>query len=387
MYFCFSENLDDNVLVKFMFPNISVVEKPKIIKNYSFYKDVTLQKYNELGDEKQDYKLTESSALFLRSIDVQKYLNKILQEKYGHIAYIPKILGHTKPKNERLPPVPGKRGFLSRNKNQVNTVPKILYAIYEYVNSLNLIDWCNGKTTREKSNCFYKIVQAISVMHSKSIIHGDIKPDNILVDHGDRPVLVDFGFSKNTMIKTSISNYKSVREDVLYSSPKQKNSAIDRDFEDDIYSLGLTLHTMITGAEKYVYAGEEDVLYKFDPAEITNPELRDIYLTCTMQREGKRYRVIKNLIEDIEKSMAGWARKTSKSHNYKREIKPTKILKAVEKEKKSKSDTRSIARLKKRVSLKEILDKIPEEFREEVELKLRIQKNHEEIKLFESPKF
>ncbi len=43
---------------------------------------------------------------------------------------------------------------------------------------------------------FKQIVKGVEYMHSRDILHRDIKPGNILVYEGDRLKLADFGFTK-----------------------------------------------------------------------------------------------------------------------------------------------------------------------------------------------
>ena len=42
-----------------------------------------------------------------------------------------------------------------------------------------------------------RITNAVTYLHSKRIMHGDIKPDNILIDHGFAPKLGDFGLARH----------------------------------------------------------------------------------------------------------------------------------------------------------------------------------------------
>jgi len=43
---------------------------------------------------------------------------------------------------------------------------------------------------------FIQIAQALKIVHQHQLLHRDIKPDNILIDHQDRAVLIDFGATK-----------------------------------------------------------------------------------------------------------------------------------------------------------------------------------------------
>ncbi|KAG8924234.1 hypothetical protein FRC00_005331 [Tulasnella sp. 408] len=52
-----------------------------------------------------------------------------------------------------------------------------------------------------------QISDAIEYLHSLPFIHGDIKPENILIDHKDKALLCDFGLSKNETFTTTAPSH------------------------------------------------------------------------------------------------------------------------------------------------------------------------------------
>lgn len=60
-----------------------------------------------------------------------------------------------------------------------------------------LDDNWRAKGVDECSNLIYCIAMALSYIHSNNLIHGDIKPDNIGIDHGDY-ILLDFGICRTS---------------------------------------------------------------------------------------------------------------------------------------------------------------------------------------------
>jgi serine/threonine protein kinase len=94
-----------------------------------------------------------------------------------------------------------------------------------------------------------ELSDALYLVHSKGIIHGDIKPANVVFRNDDCPVLTDFGISKRTTGKGD-----NVSDDILaspsYASPElMQGQMVDQ--RTDIYSLGIMLYEMLVGEKPY----------------------------------------------------------------------------------------------------------------------------------------
>ena len=93
------------------------------------------------------------------------------------------------------------------------------------------------------------VADALSSVHSKGLLHLDIKPANILFDERGRCVLIDFGVSKYVDSQKDSSTTSSL---IGYSrgfAPlEQVNSTINQlSPASDIYALGATLYCLVTG--------------------------------------------------------------------------------------------------------------------------------------------
>jgi serine/threonine protein kinase len=90
------------------------------------------------------------------------------------------------------------------------------------------------------------IIEAVDYLHRQQlpIIHGDIKPANIIVPKiGTRAVLVDFGVSKG--YDTNATLAVGPAHSSTYQAPEQ--SSRGSDIRTDIYGLGATFYTLLTG--------------------------------------------------------------------------------------------------------------------------------------------
>ncbi|HLK41557.1 MAG TPA: serine/threonine-protein kinase [Polyangiaceae bacterium] len=97
--------------------------------------------------------------------------------------------------------------------------------------------------------------RALTRAHSLGIVHRDLKPDNIYLAHSvdDESYVVkvlDFGIAKFTVTEgeaTSSTRTGALLGTPLYMSPEQARGLRGLDARTDIYSLGLVVHTMLTG--------------------------------------------------------------------------------------------------------------------------------------------
>ena len=92
-----------------------------------------------------------------------------------------------------------------------------------------------------------QVADALEYLHTRTppVIHRDIKPDNIIITQEGRAILVDFGISKvYEASKSTTVGAKAVTPG--YSPPEQYGRG-RTDARSDVYALGATLYTLLTG--------------------------------------------------------------------------------------------------------------------------------------------
>jgi predicted Ser/Thr protein kinase len=110
---------------------------------------------------------------------------------------------------------------------------------------------------------FEQICDGVEHAHTNGIIHRDLKPGNIMIlagAHGEETaVILDFGIAKALTSTASVTRPVGT---IYYASPEQWNKGSSIDHRSDIYSLGVLLYQMLTGAVPFDGDSIEHIIYQ-----------------------------------------------------------------------------------------------------------------------------
>lgn len=116
-----------------------------------------------------------------------------------------------------------------------------------------------GLTPRAALRITAQVARALDAIHSRGIVHRDMKPANILFRADGRPVIVDFGLAKDLAINSVLTGQQRLLATPRYMSPEQCTGRTV-DARSDIYSLGAILWEMLTRTRIYDTAGPADLM-------------------------------------------------------------------------------------------------------------------------------
>jgi serine/threonine protein kinase len=160
------------------------------------------------------------------------------------------------------------------------------FFVMEYVKGVPITQYCDEKklTPQERLILYIPVCNAVQHAHQKGIIHRDLKPSNVLVEVVDGkpvPKVIDFGLAKalgQKLTDQTLYTALDTRVGTLeYSAPEQATGrSFDVDTRSDIYSLGVLLYELLTGAppfthEELLKVGEEEMRRVIREEEPTKP--------------------------------------------------------------------------------------------------------------------
>lgn len=116
------------------------------------------------------------------------------------------------------------------------------------------------------------VAKALEHSHAAGVVHRDIKPGNILLAKDGRIKITDFGLAREVGHREVPLEDGSVLGTPFFASPEQI-SGQPADGRTDIYSLGVTLYTMLTGRRPFSGRSPESVVKKHLEAPRPSPRL------------------------------------------------------------------------------------------------------------------
>lgn len=175
----------------------------------------------------------------------------------------------------------------------------------EFVPGANIYQATEGKSWSEVVELVVEVCRALSYIHSRQLVHFDIKPDNIRVA-GRTVKVLDFGVSD---IKSNISLGR-VPGTPMFMSPELIQGDSHVDHRADLYALGVTLYLLLCREAPFDAPTVQELLMAqclepivFTPeSERTTPKwLRQIVLKLTEKQAAERYRTANAVIDDINR--------------------------------------------------------------------------------------
>ncbi|HUX46140.1 MAG TPA: serine/threonine-protein kinase [Terracidiphilus sp.] len=172
-----------------------------------------------------------------------------------------------------------------------------------------VMEWCEGRRLRQildegglsqdrAVRIALAVLDALDYIHGNGVVHRDLKPENIMVDSHDRIKLIDFGIAGDSGARRlTYANFTATLGTADYISPEQVKGQRG-DGRSDVYSLGVILYEMLTGALPFTGSSpmammNDRLLNHPTPPTVVNPaisgELQEVLYRALERDPKNRY--------------------------------------------------------------------------------------------------
>src|SRR5580700_3329379 len=201
-----------------------------------------------------------------------------------------------------------------------------VYDVVEHGGELWLVmEYVEGETLRRRlkhpisSEEFFTIAaqccEGLQAAHEKGIIHGDIKPENIMITPGNRVKILDFGVARRSWSSKpddatkSMETMKAAGGTPAYMAPEVLLQRPD-DGRSDIFSLGLVFYEMLGGEQPFQSDSLATTVARIvhvEPPPLKNVPgpLAGVIKRCMAKDPDARYATASALLEDLRRVQQG----------------------------------------------------------------------------------
>ena len=188
------------------------------------------------------------------------------------------------------------------------------YIVFEYIDGETLKERIRrlGRLEIPEAVAYcVEIARALGCAHANHVVHRDVKPQNVLIDHEGTAKVTDFGIAR-TLEEEGLTADGRVLGTTDYVSPEQ---ALGQPVtgQSDLYSLGVVLYEMLTG--ELPYRGENQVAVAMKHVRENVPDVRALRpevsaaLAAVIERAtakelSQRYADDGEMIADLENALA-----------------------------------------------------------------------------------
>lgn len=163
--------------------------------------------------------------------------------------------------------------------------------VREQLNNLS-----SNERVKKISHEICSVLDALQYLHSRGVVHRDVKPSNIMLENGSTVKLMDLGIARmNGGNKYSSYGFIGTPQ---YAAPEQilrdgKNTEINA--QTDIYATGITFYELLTGVNPFKTGIEADVLSRQMSMKLPYDKkipkrLYKVILKATEKTPNKRYK-------------------------------------------------------------------------------------------------
>ena len=197
---------------------------------------------------------------------------------------------------------------------------RVLYLAMEHLPGRTLRDVLTARgalTPRESISVLEPVLGALAAAHRAGIVHGDVKPENVILTDDGRIKVADFGLARAITAPITAQITATANGELLgtvaYLAPELVSRRV-ADARADVYAAGIMLFELLTGKQPFTGDDPVRVAYRHvhelvPPPTSLSPELPaafdDVVLRATSSDPDRRPPNAGALLSDLHSTMGG----------------------------------------------------------------------------------
>ncbi len=191
-----------------------------------------------------------------------------------------------------------------------------IFIVSDFVQGMTLADFLKDHvfTADEAVQLCVTLATTLDHAHQAGVVHRDLKPANIMLDHTNRPYIMDFGLAKWDGADITVSLDGKLLGTPAYTSPEQAGGCSHQaDRRSDVYSLGVILFQLLTDSlpfEGDTHTVLHRVIHDEAPSlrRLNRNITRDLEAVCLKslaKRPDDRYQTARDMASDLRRILTG----------------------------------------------------------------------------------
>ncbi|KAG9124579.1 hypothetical protein FRC07_011075, partial [Ceratobasidium sp. 392] len=180
--------------------------------------------------------------------------------------------------------------------NHMNILPLLGVALFkgqlamvsEWMDQGSIVKVVNSRPELDRFGLCAQVVEVVVWLHSKELVHGDLKGANILMTRDDIPKLTDFGLTIMHQEVLRFSRETTYRGGgtTRWMAPELFEDNPTRSYKTDVYALGMTMLEVLTGDVPFQEITNELQISSVVTRDKITPKRPECLLTKTPQHEA-----------------------------------------------------------------------------------------------------